>query len=171
MRASVARPGNFRPTVQNKLNRQVHVLHSFLPARDLDPIRERRHRAVRPTRPAILRYVLIQALAEKVVSGNVRPGERFRKIFRGDVRVWRLREYFLLFVVSREHAILVHVSRFGQLQGTSPRGKVVVILKVGFDFQEGTIRSRVDALDQKKGEKRTRREKEQRERRHRPHRF
>jgi len=63
------------------------------------------------------------------------------------------------------------VSRFRQRQCISPRGKVVVILKVGFDFQEGTIRSRVDALDQKKGEKRTRREKEQRERRHRPHRF
>jgi hypothetical protein len=59
------------------------------------------------------------------------------------------------------------VSRFRQLQGTFPRGKVVVI---GFDFQEGFIRSCVHALDRKEGEKGTRREKEQRER-HRRHRF
>mmetsp|Transcript_1757 Transcript_1757/g.6424 ORF Transcript_1757/g.6424 Transcript_1757/m.6424 type:complete len:297 (-) Transcript_1757:382-1272(-) len=57
--SAVARPRDFGTAIQNVLNSQVHVLSAMLPAGDLNSVRQRAHRSMRPARPAVLRNVLI----------------------------------------------------------------------------------------------------------------
>lgn len=87
---AVARSRNLRSAVQNVLNREIHILSSVLTARNLNAIRERAHRTVGPARPTILRNVLVERLAQKVVTLHVAPHERFRQRISLDVLV-RLR--------------------------------------------------------------------------------
>ena len=84
----VARSGNLRAAVEDELDGEVDVGTLRVGAlRDLDAIGERRHRAVRPARSAVLGHVLIQHLRQVVDALDVRPGEALGKLRRVDVLV------------------------------------------------------------------------------------
>jgi len=78
----VATTSDVTAAIQHKLNAQVDVIQgSFtllwlaIISRDLDSIRQARERTVRPTRPAILRDMLVETLGQIGRPVNVVPAE------------------------------------------------------------------------------------------------
>jgi hypothetical protein len=72
MGTTMTASGNISGTIQNVLNRQVDFVPQSLTG-NLDAVRQRRKRAVRPTASTVLGNVLIEGMRQITDTVNVTP--------------------------------------------------------------------------------------------------
>ena len=85
-----AAPGDARPAVQHVLHAQVDVV-PHRPPRDLDAVRQRRHGAVGPARPAVLGDVLVEGVGQEGLAADVAPVPAGGEVALPDVPGWGVR--------------------------------------------------------------------------------